>query len=336
MKLRPADLPAHLDKTLAALYALAGDEPLLVQEAQDAIRAAARRRGYAERQILDAERGFDWQALVEACNTRSLFAEQRLIELRLGSGMPGVEGTPVLKQVAADLAPDVVLLVIGGALDWKQRSGGWFAALEAAGVSVYAEPVVVAELPGWLRQRLQRAGLTIEDEALDQLVHRTEGNLLAAAQEVEKLALLHPGARLTLEQVEQAVADSARFEAFDLVERVLRGDTRGALRSLSGLRQEGVEPPELVPPLAYALRQWISLQQLYQQTGDVEAALTQARLFGPRQAPYRRALPRARLPQLYGWLRQLQRVDGLGKSTLGREQAWEELLSLAQAASGSR
>lgn len=335
MKLNPTQLAPHLARGLAPVYVVAGDEPLLVQESLDAIRAAARAQGFSEREVLDAEKGFDWSRLVEACGSLSLFASRRLIELRMASGSPGTEGAQVLQDFAARPPSDVLLLVICGGLDARQRASAWFSAIENAGASVYAWPIGSGEFERWLEERLRAAGLIPEPEALRELAGRTEGNTLAAAQEVAKLALLFPGGRVGLDQVREAVADSARFDAFDLNDRILSGDAAGAVRALARLREEGADVPGLLGALSWCLRQWTEAQAAYAREGDAQRACEAARIPRPRQAPYARALRRARLPQIYGWLRRCAAIDQLAKSTGGKEQAWEELLALVLAAAGA-
>lgn len=335
MKLNPAQLGPHLAGGLAPVYVVAGDEPLLLQEALDAIRAAASARGYGEREVLDADKQFEWSRLVQACGSLSLFASRRLIELRLPSGSPGAEGADLLQQLASRPPQDVLLLVACGALDARQRGSAWYLALENAGVGVYAWPIGAGEFEVWLGGRLRGAGLQPEPEALRELAERTQGNTLAAAQDVAKLALLFPQGRIGPDQVREAVADSARFDAFDLSDRILSGDAAGAVRALARLRQEGVEVLELLGALTWCLRQWAEAQAAFAREGDTQRACEAARIPRPRQAPYARALRRARLPQIYGWLRRCASIDQLAKSTGGKEQAWEELLTLALAAGGA-
>ena len=334
MKLKPADLAAHLSRQLQPIYVVAGDEPLLVQESLDAIRAAARKRGFSEREILDVEKGFEWHQLTDACNSLSLFASQRIIEVRMNSGSPGTEGSTVLQQVAERPAQDVLIIVVCGALDTRQRNAAWFTAIESAGASVYAWPIG-DQFEDWLAGRLRAAGLAPDPDALRLLAERTEGNALAAAQDVAKLALLFPGSTIGAEQVREAVADSARFDAFDLTERMLSGDGPGSLRSLTRLREEGVEVLELLGAVNWCLRQWAEAQALLAKEGDVQRAIDAARIARPRQGPYQKALRRTRLPQVYGWMRKAAVIDQLAKSTGGKEQAWEELLTLVLSATGA-
>ena len=335
MKLNPAQVSAHLSRTLAPVYVVAGDEPLLIQETQDQIRAAARQRGYSEREVLDVDRSFDWSRVSQACGSLSLFASLRIVELRMPNGAPGTEGAAVLQKLAEQPPQDVLFLVVCGPLETKQRNSAWFAALEGAGASVYAWPIASGEFAGWLDERIRAAGLIADADALQLLAERTEGNTLAAAQDIAKLSLLFPGRTIGVDQVREAVADSARFDAFDLTERMLAGDASGVVRSLSHLREEGVEVLELLGALTYGLRQWANVQTAFASSGDVQRACEAAYVPRPRQAPYHKALRRTRLPQIYGWMRKTALIDQLAKSTGGKEQAWEELLTLLMAAAGA-
>jgi DNA polymerase III subunit delta len=336
MQLRPGQWAAHLRQKLAPLYVVGGEEPLLVQEALDALRAAARAQGFAERQVFDADKSFDWSALTQAAASLSLFASRRLIEVNLPTGAPGDEGAKTLKALSGKPDADTIIVLACGALEWRTRQSGWYQALERAGASLYVEALRPEALPQWLAARLKAAGLGATPDALDLLVHRTEGNLLAAQQDIEKLKLLHPGQTLDPAQVRQAVADSARFDAFDLTDKVLAGDAAGAARSLARLREEGVELPALVGAWAWMLRQWALAASHYARSRNAAAACEAARIFGARQAPYLKALPRARPGEVYAWLARAGAIDLKGKSTGGEPAAWEELLTCVLAASGAR
>lgn len=333
MQLKPPQLQAHLATQLAPVYVVAGDEPLLVQEALDAIRAKARGDGYSEREILDVERGFDWQRLAERCASLSLFASRRIVEVRLAAG-PDESGRRMLQQLAQSPPPDVLLLVACGALDARAREAAWFKALDRAGVSVYAWAVKGRDFGTWLDARLRDAGVRVDAEAVRLLAERTEGNLLAAAQDVAKLALLYPNRHVGIDELAQAVADSSRFEAFDLNDRVLDGDATGAVRSLARLREEGAAPLEILGALMWSLRQLIKATLVYARTRNASAACDSAGIRRFQQARYARALPRTRPAEAMGWLRRAARVDRLVKT--GQESAaWEELLTLILAASGA-
>jgi DNA polymerase III subunit delta len=348
---RPNQFAAHLAKALPPVVLLAGEEPLLIQEALDATRAAAKQQGYTERVSLSVEPGFRWQQVFDECASMSLFASRRVIEVHLPKGPNGhkrgkgevatdddggkaEDGAKALAALAAKPAQDILLLVVAGVLDKRGRESAWFSALDAAGWSVYLWPVKPEELPAFIEQRAQSRGLKLEAEAIALLAERTEGNLLACAQDIEKLALLFPGQPVSAEALLQAVADSSRFEAFDLIDKMLLGDAPGAAHTLARLREEGVNALELVGALAYALRTWAVAGSAYARSRDLHAALSQAKLFGLRARPYEIALKRSRGFSPAAGLARLARVDQAVK-TGGDSAAWEDLLALVLAASGS-
>ena len=248
MQLSAAQLGQHLAKGLKSLYTLHGDEPLLIQEAADAIRAAARAAGYTERSVHTvAGAHFDWSEVLAAGGSLSLFAERQLVEIRIPSGKPGKDGSAALQQVAQDAVGNdsTLTLVLLPRLDRMTRTSAWFSALESNGVSIQLDPVERHALPQWIAQRLARQGQRVAagDEGqrtLQFFADRVEGNLLAAHQEIQKLALLHPAGGLGFEQVESAVLDVARYDVFKLSEAVLGGQPARVQRMLDGLRAEGV------------------------------------------------------------------------------------------------
>ena len=239
MKLNPRQLPSHLAAGVAPLYLVSGDEPLLVDETLDEIRAAARKSGCTERQSYVAERGFDWDDLRGSLANLSLFAERQLLELRLPTGKPGEAGARQLSAFAADPSPDKVLIVITPGLTGSAARSKWVSNLAEAGVWIPLRAPDRDALPGWLAGRLRRAGLGCEPEALELLAARVEGNLLAAKQEIDKLVLLAADGRVTSEAVRAAVADGARFDVFQLADAALAGDANRAIRILRHLEQEG-------------------------------------------------------------------------------------------------
>lgn len=333
MQLKPQQLSAHLSKTLAPIYLVGGDEPLLVQESLDAIRAAARQRGYSEREVLDVERGFNWQQLIDSCASLSLFASQRIVEVRMAAG-PDAAGAKVLAEIAERPPADVLLLVVCGPLETRARTAAWYKALETAGASLYCWPVKGGEIVAWIEARLAAAGLKADADAVRLLAERTEGNLLAASQDIAKLALLFPDRTIGADDVAQAVADSARFEAFDLSDRVLAGDAAGAVRSLARLREEGSSPLEILGALMWSLRQLIKASVAYARSKDAAAACAMAGIYAAQQQKFMRAIPRSRPGEAMGWLRRAARIDRLVKT--GQESAaWEELITLILAASGA-
>jgi DNA polymerase-3 subunit delta len=334
MRLNPPQLAGTLARTLAPVYLVAGEEPLLIQEALDAIRAAAREQGYAEREVLDAERGFDWQRLLETVNTPSLFAPRRMVELRL-SAAPDATGAKTLQALVKSPAPDVLLIVSAGKLDSRARNAAWYGALDAAGVSLYLWPIKPEERPAWIAARLRAAGLNADPDAVRLIAERTEGNLLAAAQEVEKLVLLSPGDRIGVAEVGSAVADSAHYEVFGWINTVMAGDARAAVRGLRGLRNEGVEALAILGVLAAGLRQLVAATRNYARSHNATTAVEAAGIFRANQPAFARATARATPRQVLGWLRRCARIDALVKSG-AQAAAWEDLLTLTLALVGAK
>ena len=267
MKLAPAQLAKHLQGGLAPVYIVSGDDPLLCQEAADAIRSAARQQGFDERQVFSADASFDWGTLLQAGASMSLFAEKRLLELRLPSGKPGDKGAAALIEYCSRPAEDTLLLVSLPKLDGSAQKTKWGKALVEGPQTQFVQiwPVDANQLPQWIRQRLSQAGLSASQDAVELIAARVEGNLLAAAQEVEKLKLMAEEGQITVETVQAAVADSARFDVFGLVDAVLNGDAAHALRMLEGLRGEGVEPPVILWALARELRVLANIALQYSQ-----------------------------------------------------------------------
>src|SRR5437868_10858597 len=246
MQLAAAQLQTHLAKGLRPLYTLHGDEPLLLQEAADAIREAARRNGYTERSVHTVVQHFDWSEVLAAGGSLSLFADKQIVEVRIPSGKPGKEGSIALQQVAEGAAgsDSTLTLVLLPKVDRQTKAGAWFGALEAHGVTIQFDPIERAVLPQWIAQRLAAAGLRVRsgDEGqrtLQFFADRVEGNLLAAHQEIQKLALLYPPGELGFDQVENAVLNVARYDVFKLSEAVLAGQAVRVQRMLEGLKAEG-------------------------------------------------------------------------------------------------
>jgi len=246
LKLNFDTLRTHLDGDPARAYLVTGDEGLLVGEAADAIRARVKRAGFDEREVHFIERVADWEGVRASSNNLSLFGSRKLIELRLPSGKPGTGGSNAIVELLRDPSPDNVYLMITGKLERESQSAAWVKAFEAAGAWLPVWPVEVARLPAWLRTRAAKLDLELDDDAVRSIVERTEGNLLAAHQELEKLRLLVPPSsgksRIDAATAQAGLGDSARFDVFQLGEAALSGDVPRALRILAGLRSEGVEP----------------------------------------------------------------------------------------------
>jgi len=250
MQLRPEQLAAHLQKKLAPLYVLHGNEPLLVIEAADAIRAAARAQGYAEREVLVAGQGFKWDELFLAAGNLSLFGGDKLVDLRIPSGKPGRDGGEALKRYCGQLPAGIVTLITLPELDWQTKKGGWFGTLAEAGVCIEGNAPPLAQLPAWIAERLKRSRQSASREALDFIAAHVEGNLLAAHQEIQKLALLYPEGEITLPQVEAAVLNVARYDIDKLRSALAANDAGRCARVLEGLKAEGAAPPLVLWALA--------------------------------------------------------------------------------------
>ncbi len=328
MNLRPEQLAAHLERQLAPLYLLHGDEPLLVIEAADAIRAAARGRGFADREVLVAGPGFRWDELRLAAGNLSLFGGDKLIDLRIPTGKPGRDGGEALARYAGALPSGVVTLVTLPLLDWATKKTAWFAALANAGSVVELNAPALAQLPAWLGERLRRQGQTAGREALEFIAAHVEGNLLAAHQELQKLGLLYPQGELGLAQVEEAVLDVARYDIDGLRAALLTGDAARCARLLEGLRAEDAAPPLVLWAMATEARTLAQLAAAQARGDSLDGAFAAQRIHSSRQGPYRTALQRIRRGAAAAALLHAARIDRIIKG-LARGDLWDEFLQLA-------
>ncbi len=319
MQVRPDQLAAHLQRGLRPLYTVHGDEPLLAQEAADAIRAAARAAGYGERKVFAVGGAhFDWSAVLGAAQAMSLFAERQLIEIRIPGGKPGKDGSEALQRYCERLPEDVLTLVQLPRLDGQQLKSAWFAALDAAGLTVRVDPVERRALPAWLAERLAAQGQRVADGAAGQqtlafFADRVEGNLLAAHQELQKLALLYPAGELSFEQVEAAVLDVARYDVFRFGEAVLSGQVQRALRMLDGLRAEGEAAVLVHWTLAADIQALKRARDALDAGRPLPLALQEARVWGAKQRLFERLAPALASHQLAHLLEAASVCDGLVK-----------------------
>jgi len=274
MQIKFEQLAGHLNKSLASCYLISGDETLLVQEAADAIRHQARVAGCTEREVIDVGAAGDWQQLLQSAGSLSLFADRKLIELRLPSGKPGTEGSKALVEYLA-MNSDDILLIIAGKIDRQSQRAKWYTAIDKAGVIMTVWPINRRELPRFLAQRLQNAGLKPDREAVELLCERVEGNLLAAVQEIEKLKLLATGDRVTVQTVLDSVLDNARYSSFGLADTALAGDARGALRTLRGLEAEATQAPSVLWALARDITLLGQIDEDLQRGTSINQSMTQ-------------------------------------------------------------
>jgi DNA polymerase-3 subunit delta len=333
VKLSGDNLAANLSRQLAPVYLVSGDEPLLVNEAADAIRARARGQGFTERELHVVERGFDWHALLAESRSLSLFAERKIIEIRMASPTPGEQGADVLIELASQSGPDVLVLVITGKMDGRTQNARWVTAIDKHGVLVQIWPIELARLPAWIRDRLAQQNLKADADAANLLAERVEGNLLAAHQEVAKLALLLPPGPLTADTVLEAVADSARFDVLQIGDAAMRGQAARALRVLEGLRGEDVEPPIVLWALNKDL-QWLArCQHLMRRGQSADGAMNALYVWRNRQPAMKQALSRLKPAAVRSLLLDAERADRTIKGVI-RGNPWLEFERLVAKLAG--
>ena len=323
MQVRADKLASHLKQSqqsgLRPLYTVWGDEPLLAQEAADAIRAAARAAGCTERQVHSvAGAHFDWSGLLGASQAMSLFSDRQLIEIRIPSGKPGKDGSEALQRYCQTLGDDVVTLIQLPRLDRTQQGSAWFSALDAAGVTVRVDPIDRQALPQWIAQRLSAQGQRVQggqagERTLAFFADRVEGNLLAAHQEVQKLGLLYAPGELTFDQIEAAVLNVARYDVFKLGEAVLAGQVARALRMLDGLQAEGEAAVLVHWTLAEDIRALKRVKDAARKGKPLPMALREARVWGAKERLFERAVPLLTDTAIAQLLEAAQVCDGLVK-----------------------
>ena len=334
MRVLPQDLQASLAKQLAPVYIVYGEETLLAEEACSSIRDTARAHGFDERELMVVERGFDWDRLNQAGESLSLFSQKRLLELRIPSSKPGDQGSKAMIQYCETVPDDTVLLVWCGKLDRAQLNSKWFKALESTGVSVGVQTVSIQQMPQWITQRLKKQGLEPGPGVAELLAYRYEGNLLAAAQEVEKLALLFDGS-VTVEQIQGGLGDDARFDVFGFVDTCLAGNGPAAVRALQGLRAEGTAPSLVLWAMTREIR---LLEQCATgiSAGEGESQVfSRYRIWQKKQPLFRAALKRGRPARWRALLQAAARADRVIK---GRAPGtdWQALQALGLGLAGVR
>ena len=337
MKISANQLPAHLKKSLCSAYLVSGDEPLLVQEALDAIRSAARERGYGARELFVQSTGFDWQELASASRNLSLFADRRIVELRLPTGKPGVKGSAAIAEFAASAGDDLLFVVSAPKLERNAQKAKWVKALDAAGGLVPIWPVGPRELPAWINERMKQIGLQPDRDAVRLIANRVEGNLLAAQQEIEKLRLLHGAGPVSSAEADAAVADSSRFDVYKLVDAAVSGNAARALRVLDGVRTEGVAPVIVVWALTRELRMLAGLADMLQAGTDLGTGMRNAHVWQSRQGLVRACVGRHPAADFYSLLQLTRKADAAAKGQM-RGDPWQlaTQIVLQIAASGTR
>lgn len=333
MQIKPVELQRHLEQTLAPVYLVSGDEPLQVEEALDQIRQSAKGRGFDERVRMEVAKKFDWSVLQGAADTLSLFAQKRILDLRIPSGKPGDAGAKALIAFVARPTPDNLLIIGSGKLDPASRRSKWYRAVESAGVSVQAWPIVPPRLSPWIRDRARGRGITITVEAADLLGERVEGNLLACSQEIDKLSLLYPSTTVDAVHIMNSVGDSARFSIFDCVESALEGNPRRVVRICQGLAKESVEPVLMSWAFSREIRLLETIATEAEHGIGISRALDGHRLWEARKRSLTAALRRHPAKNFQHMLRQLAKADRVIKGAAVGD-AWDELTRIGLGLAG--
>jgi DNA polymerase-3 subunit delta len=327
MRLKPEQLSAALQKELAPVYFISGDEPLQMGEMADAVRAAARKAGYDSREVLVVDSGFSWNELMESAGSLSIFTDKKIIDLRLPTGAPGAEGAKALTDYCERLPEDTLLLMTSAKLAGASLKSRWFQALDKVGCIIQVWPLEGQNLIHWLQQRMQQRGLQAEAEGIRILASRIEGNLLAAAQEIEKLYVLYGSGRLSNQQILDVVADSSRFDVFKLMDSVLAAKAGRILKILSGLQAEGVAAPVVLWALTREARVLIRIKQALAQGQNRALVFKNNQVWDKRQQLVSDTLGRLGDSDLNSILTLSAKAD---RQIKGQQQGdpWETLLAI--------
>jgi DNA polymerase III subunit delta len=327
MRVTPEHLSQHLQKQLAPLYTVFGDELLLTIEATDSVRARARQAGYVEREIFNVDHHFNWMDLQQRSNSLSLFGGRRIIDIRIPTGKPGNQGSAVIEEYCHSLPPDTITLVTLPKIDQQGLATKWFKALEAAGIVIPVYPVERSRLPAWIGQRLGMQEQDADADTLQFIADKVEGNLLAAYQELKKLELLYPPGMLSFSQVKDAVLDVARYDVFKLSGTMMVGEVARYARMLEGLRGEGTALPLIVSTLAGQIRSLVTVRKGLDSGRPVAQLMNQIRAWRDQQKIMENTARRLSLEQLISALSHAAKIDRISKG-IGKGDPWDELLQL--------
>lgn len=333
VQIRPEQLAAQLNNNLAPIYLLSSDEPFLLQEAADTVRDAARAQGFVERQLLQADHQFDWHTLLLETQNPSLFAEKKLLELRLPNAKPGDKGSKALQEYVNNTPADIILLLVFGKLDASAMRSKWLKTLDSKACICRLWPIDARQLPGWINRRMQQRNLSAGRDAVLLLAEKVAGNLLAAAQEVDKLALSAGGQHLDVDSIRQAIGDSARYNVFNLLDACLQGNAADAQRMLAGLRGEGTDTLALLWVFAKEIRLLLALHYAMQEGMSAQQAMQNMKVWKNRIPLINRALQHTTPRQLEELLVVAGAIDQASKG-MRKANAWDELSSLCASLSG--
>ncbi len=330
MQLNAEQLVLHLQKHLAPLYAISGNETLLVIETADLIRRHVRQEGFSEYELFTVDQHFRWSNLLNAGANLSLFGDKKLIDIRIPSGKPGKEGGKAIESYCESLPQDTVTLLTLPKLDRQSQSTQWFKTIEQAGVHIPVHTVGHAQLPAWIRQRLAAQRQTVDTETLNFIVHQIEGNLLAAHQEIQKLALLYPQDKLSFDQVKNAILNVARYDLYQLGEAMVTFNPARFIQILKGLKDEGAAPPLILTVLTEQIRQLILLRKGLDKGISPQQLFKTMRIWGNRQHILMTAAKSISIERSQQYLVHAAKIDRINKgvSATRSDSVWEELLQL--------
>jgi len=334
-KLRLEQLDAALKKRINPVYLVTGDEALLVQEACDAIRSAARKQGFLERELYHTDAGFQWDYLANSASAMSLFADKKIIEIRVHNGKPGDAGSKALLEYCQSINEETLLLLVLPKIDKRSQNSKWYKALEKAGDIITIWPISVQQLPRWINQRLNAAGLNADNQAIDILTAKVEGNLLAAAQEIEKLKLVANDQYIDAATMSDAVTTSARYDVFGLVDKAMLGNSRAATESLQGLRGEGTEPAIILWALSREIRTLALIKESIDNGKSFDFAAKSHGVWDSKKALVKQAIHRLSLKQLHSLNRKASNTDKSIKGIV-KSDVWNQLMDMTLCLSGTQ
>ena len=332
-KIRPEQLSRQIEKKLSPIYVISGDEILLIQEACDVIRSKAKKLGFTDRELYNVEAQFNWDNFLQSANSLSLFSEKKILEIRIQNGKPGDVGSKALIEYCQAPSPDNILLLILPKMDRRSQNTKWFKTLEANGDIVIIWPIGTQQLPQWIEQRLQQHGIKANSQAIDVLCTKTEGNLLAAAQEIEKLKLLNTDTILDAPAMTAAVMSSARYNVFGLIDKALLGQAEQSIATLKGLKGEGSEPNTILWAISKEIRTLAHIKEAIDAGKSFDFAAKQQGVWENRKQLIRQASQRLSTRQTHTLLRKSSQVDKTIKG-IEKGDVWNLLLDLILSLSG--
>ncbi len=310
MNVRPDQLESALKKQLSPVYLVSGDEPLQTMEASDLIRSNCREQGYAEREIFEVDASFEWQDFHDEAASMSLFSSQRILDLRIPSGKFGKQGSQAIKQYLENPAEDTVVLITAGKLDKSAKNSAWFKAIDKQGMVIQCWPVDSGHLPSWLRQRFQSRDMNPDNAVIDYVCQNVEGNLLAAAQEIDKIHLFVGPGDISFENVREAITENSRFSVFDLADTALNGDAPRSIKILNSLADEGIEPLAIIWAIAKEIR---LLCLVVADPASAEYTLKRSGVWGNRMPLFKACLSRHNEKTLRSLLQRCMKIEGVSK-----------------------